>query len=255
MSNQKRQTLDDMLGSQAPSEEELETPESAGAEAAAPRSSYDGSKKFGADEVLTPRLNLLQGQSPAVQAKEGSPGQFLALGHEAVDEVVLVVAGHTSKRRYAPDPAQPAECFSPDGIQGYGNPGIPCDSCPLSKWTDSGKKKPDGSPINVPPPCQDIDSFVCFSVTHGMPVTWDLKSTGARAARFIKTLSNGLGMGHFALEVTAEQKTKPGRSWYEPKLVLAKDLSLEECQVYAQLALGAVKVAGALPETTADPDS
>ena len=243
-----KQTLNEMMGNQT-TEDEVETPETAGAEVGAPRTQYDNSKKFGADEVMTPRLMLAQGLSPAVQAGEAQPGQYLALGHDPVDEVVLVIAGHSTKRRYSPDPSQAAQCFSPDGIQGFGEPGIPCETCPLSKWTDSGKKKPDGSPINVPPPCQEIDSFACFSVTHGMPVIWDLKGTAARSARFIKTLVNGLGMGQFALAITSAHMSKPGRAWYEPKVTLAKDLSPDECKVYASIALGAVATAGAIAPT------
>jgi len=216
-------------------------------EASAPRPVYTSGKVFDASEVITPRLALAQGLSPEVRDRKAEVGDYLLLGHDPVKEVTLVIAGHTETRRYVPMGQQKAECWSPDGKQGYGNPGIACAECPLSKWQDTGRKKPDGKPVNAPPPCSEIDSFVAFSVTHGMPVVWPLKGTAAKTARFIKTLSNGLGMGNFAIKVTSIDRSENGRAWQEPVVKIDSDVSKDEAQAYAMIALNAVPSTNALP--------
>jgi len=231
-----------MLGDNpATDPEELEeTPSSQ-----APQSTFT-QKRFGSEDVRMPYLALLQGMSPAVQSGEGQPGQFLVTGHEPVDEVTLVFAAFTNKRRYSPALGQSPQCQSPDAVKGYGNPGILCHECPLGQWTPTGKLYPDGRPMNQKPPCDLIDAWSCFSVTHGMPVTWELKGTAMTSSAFIKGLTNGLGYGHFALSISSERKEAPGRVWHQPKPRLSRDISLEECQVYYALALGETPSPGAL---------
>lgn len=259
-----KQKLNDMLGNQSSSEghgpadtaqpvDEIET--------RAPRTVYDANKTFDASETMTPRLVLAQGLSPEVRAKQAEAGQYLLMGHAPINEVSLVIAGHADQRRYVPQNEQVAACYSPDGIYGYGNPGtlpdgthLECALCPLSHWTDSGRKDAQGRTINNPPPCNEVDSFVAFSVTHGMPVVFPLKGTGTKAARFIKTLCNGLGMGNFAVSLSSVSKEKPGRAWHEPVVRIDDEVTKEEAQGYARIALTAVEVAGAIEASAASPD-
>jgi hypothetical protein len=240
-----KQKLDDMLVGHGPHASEQPEDE---VTASAPRSVYQANKTFDASETMTPRLVLAQGLSPEVQAGDAKPGDFLLMGNEPVKEVVLVLAGHTKQRRYVPQGQQKAQCYSPDGVQGIGVPGIACAECPLSQWTDTGRKDASGKTINQRPACDEIDSFVAFSVTHGMPVVWPLKGTAAKAARFVKTLSNGLGMGNFAIKVTSEGRSNNGRAWHEPVIKIEAGVSKDEANVYRDIALGAVAVA--LPPAT-----
>jgi hypothetical protein len=218
--------------------------DSAGPEASAPRSAYSATKKFDAAETSLPRLSLAQGLSPEVRDRTAQVGDFLLPGFEPEQSVILVVAGHTTQRRYVPQGEQRAKCWSPDGIA--------CAECPLSQWMPSEKVGPDGRRKNTPPPCNEIDSWACFSVTHGMPVTWPLKGTAMRASRFIKTLANGYGMGAFAVEVKAVTKTAPGRNWVEPDVRLYRELGADECLGYAKIAHQAVGITEALAPTTAE---
>lgn len=246
-----KQKLNDMLGethaSHGPDAQEQPHDE---LEGRAPRTVYQTGKTYDASETMTPRLVLAQGQSPEVRDRKAEVGDWLLMGHEPTKEVTLVLAGHAKKRRYVPQGEVKAQCYSPDAILGYGNPGtlpdgshLACEQCPLSQWTDSGKKGPDGKTINNPPLCSEIDEFIAFSVTHGMPVIWPLKGTAAKAARFIKTLSNGLGEGNFAITVGSEAKTKPGRAWSEPTVKIEPSVSKDEANVYAEIARGAAPVA------------
>lgn len=252
-----KQKLNDMLGEGAPdpshASDATEQP-SDELEGKAPRTVYTTGKTYDASETMTPRLVLAQGQSPEVRDRKAEVGDLLLMGHEPEKAVTLVLAGHAKKRRYVPQGEVKAQCYSPDAEYGYGDPGtrpdgshLACADCPLSQWTDSGKKGPDGKTINNPPLCSDIDEFIAFSVTHGMPVIWPLKGTAAKAARFIKTLSNGLGEGNFAITVTSEAKSKPGRSWAEPVVKIAPEVSKDEAQAYAAIARGAAPVQNALP--------
>jgi hypothetical protein len=248
-----KQKLNDMLGDTAPSHgPDAEAPPHDELETRAPRTVYTTGKTYDASETMTPRLVLAQGQSPEVRERRAEVGDWLLMGHEPAKEVTLVLAGHAKKRRYVPANEVKAQCYSPDAEYGYGDPGtlpdgshLACAECPLSQWTDSGKKGTDGKTINNPPPCSEIDEFIAFSVTHGMPVIWPLKGTAAKAARFIKTLSNGLGEGNFAITVGSEAKTKPGRAWSEPVVKIAPEVSRDEAQVYADIARGAAPVAPA----------
>lgn len=224
--------------------------DSAGPEATSPRSAYSSTKKFDAAETSLPRLSLAQGLSPEVRDRTAQVGDFLLPGFEPEQEVILIIAGHTTQRRYVPQGEQRAKCWSPDGVQGHGDPGIACDECPLSQWMPSDKVGPDGRRKNSPPPCNEIDSWAAFSVTHGMPVTWPLKGTAMRASRFVKTLCNGYGMGAFAVKVTAVTKTAPGRNWVEPEVKLYTEMTADECLAYAKVAHSAVGITEALAPTS-----
>lgn len=245
-----KQKLNDMLGETPASHASDATEQpSDELEQRAPRTTYTTGKTYDASETMTPRLVLAQGQSPEVRDRKAEVGDWLLMGHEPEKAVTLVLAGHAKKRRYVPANEVKAQCYSPDAVLGYGDPGtrpdgthLRCEECPLSQWTDSGKKGPDGKTINNPPLCSEIDEFIAFSVTHGMPVIWPLKGTAAKAARFIKTLSNGLGEGNFAITVTSEAKTKPGRAWSEPVVKIAPEVSKDEAQAYAEIARGAAPV-------------
>lgn len=250
-----KQTLNDMLNTgHAADAADAPEPPIDPVEAVAPRPAYDPAKTFSAEETLVPRLVLAQGLSPEVRDRKADIGDWLLMGHEPIKEVRLVIAGHSTQRRYVPESQQRASCYSPDGLYGYGIPGtkedgshLACADCPLSKWTDTGKKDQNGRTINQRPACDEVDAFVAFSLTHGMPVVWPLKGTGAKAARFVKTLSNGLGMGNFAISVVAEGKQGNGRAWHEPVIKIDGSVSRDEANVYRDIALGAVTVAGELP--------
>lgn len=243
-----KQTLDDMLpGGESPQDA------APNVDPAAPRASYGTDKKFDASEVIVPRLSIAQGLSPDVRDRKAEVGDFLMMGMDPVKSVTLIVAGHTAQRRFVEQGSQRARCWSPDAIQGHGDPGIMCDGCPHSRWRDSGKKDPQGRIINLRPECDEVDSWLVFSVTHGMPAIWNLKGVSLKASKFVKTLANGMGMGAFAIDVTAVSKTSGSRAWHEPEVKINTSISPDECRAYTRIATGAVQVAGALP-ATADTD-
>jgi hypothetical protein len=215
--------------------------DTAGPEAGA-RSTYSANKKFDSAETSLPRLSLAQGLSPQVRDRTAQVGDFLLPGFENEQEVILVIAGHTTQRRYVPKGEQRAKCWSPDGIMGHGDPGIPCDECPLSQWMPTDVKDANGRTKNAPPPCAEIDSWAAFSVTHGVPLTWPLKGTAMQASRFLKGLCNSYGMGSFAVKVTPVTKTAPGRNWVAPEATLYKELDADQCLAYAKIAQAAVGI-------------
>lgn len=243
----KKRTLGDMLENDPhqpvggePTEETAQVDE---IEAQAPRSTFSSQKKFDPSETMTPRLAIAQGLSPEVREQKARVGDFLLLGHDPEPEVTLVIAGHAKQRRFVEDGQQRARCWSPDGVQGYGNPGILCVDCEFSHWTNSGKKDLNTDKIiNLRPACDEVDAFAAFSITHGMPVIWPLKGTGAKASRFIKTLANGLGMGNFAVKVGSVSKSNGSRAWHEPVITIDNDVTAEQARIYANIALGAVPV-------------
>ena len=254
-----KQTLDGMTGSQpahASSKDFGKTSEPVDPEllaevdpvaASMPRPTFSNDTDFAEGETFVPKLRLLQGLSPEVRKEGAKEGTYALMGFDPVETVTLVLAGRTHKRRYIVE--NKVKCQSPDGEQGYGEPGIPCAECPLSKWTDSGKRNPDGSVINNAPPCNAILSYAAFSVTHGMPIEWELKGTAMRASKFINTLAKGLGWP-VVIELGSVRRVNGQREWVEPTTKIAK-LDPAEAQAYAAMAIESLNpqaAEAALPE-------
>jgi hypothetical protein len=267
-------TLDSMTsGKKAAPQAPPADPDGITESAAGWRATYTTEADFDPGELSTSYISIAQALSPEVREKRAQEGQIMVTGMAPVASAILVIAGYAPKRAYIPPGGNRAQCRSEDRVLGIGEPGtlqapeppkdeaeaytkgpdglwhLKCAACPFSQWTDSGRKDPNtGKTINNPPPCAEVDSFLCYSITHGMPVLWNLKGSAARTGRFIKTLATGLGFGQFAVELTSETQTNQAKqSWKVPKAVLAMDgLTVEECAAYAAIALNTQKTSGAL---------
>jgi hypothetical protein len=59
-------------------------------------------------------------------------------GEQSVKEIVGIIVATREVRAYYDKPYdgsnEPPACYSPDGVNGHGEPGGPCANCPLSKW-------------------------------------------------------------------------------------------------------------------------
>ena len=268
-----RSKLDDMTGNTAAST--VDTDEGYLPTGGSMQPTYNTEADFKPDELSVTRLSIAQSLTPDVKNRVANEGQLLVTGMPPVDSAILVLAGHTPQRRFVEPGAMQARCYSVDGVIGIGDPGtielanlanlanvdpaattrgadglmhLKCAHCPFSQWTDTGKKDPTGRTINARPACDELDSFVAYSITHGTPVLWNLKGTSAQVARFLKTLAKGLGFGNFAIEVTSETRTKGANSWKVPKVVLVNEgISADECRAYAAIALQMVQSTGQLP--------
>lgn len=87
----------------------------------------DGLDRFKLQRVKVPTGGQTIWTIPSVRGDQGSP------------TLTGVIVGWGDKRafwagEYKPSEILPPDCSSEDGVEGLGNPGGPCDLCPLSKF-------------------------------------------------------------------------------------------------------------------------
>jgi hypothetical protein len=174
---------------------------------------------FEANEVGFQRLRLGQGLTPEVAEGNAKMGQWILSGYEALDEatVIPLMLGRTRFKRK--DPANrdsPVGCQSPDGVQGYGDPGILCKGCPEAKWQPGG---PNGK--NLPPACTITYRYAVWVVEHETVAEVIFQRTSEQYAYFINNLVQRYKFGAFAIRLTSTIKATGTRRWAEPQLKLA----------------------------------
>lgn len=174
---------------------------------------------FEAQEVQFPRLRLGQGLTPEVAEGNAKMGQWLLSGYEALDEVSVIplMLGRTRFKRQDPSNREsPVGCQSPDGVQGYGNPGIPCKGCSFAKWKPSGLNGK-----NSPPDCTITYRYAVWVVEHESIAEVIFQRTSEQYAYFINNLVQRYKFGGFAIRLTSTMKANGQRRWAEPQLKLA----------------------------------
>lgn len=97
------------------------------------------------EDIQLPYIRLAQGLTPEVTEGKARPGQWILPDGTLSETITGVVIGMRRVRAYRED--QELLCRSLDSVMGIGDPGGPCEQCPLSQWVQ-GK---DGK--NVPPKC------------------------------------------------------------------------------------------------------
>lgn len=174
---------------------------------------------FEANEVQFPRLRLGQGLTPEVAEGSARMGQWILSGYEALDEATIIplMVGRTRFKRKDPnDRESPVGCSSPDGVQGYGDPGIACKGCVFAKWRPGG---PNGK--NLPPECTLTYRYAVWVVEHESVAEVIFQKTSEQYAYFINNLQQRYGFGKFAIKLTNTMKSNGTRRWAEPQLKLA----------------------------------
>jgi hypothetical protein len=152
-----------------------------------------------------PYLTLLQGQSKAVQKKQGSAGQFKINNFQALDEITLIPVGLGNFRQYRADrnnPSAPITCESHDGVFGEGDPGGLCAQCPLSQW---GPRNP-ATGKSTRPPCTEGVMLAAVLGEYRQLVLFPLRSASVRLADDIRAQARFHGFGNFAVKMGSEYK-------------------------------------------------
>lgn len=198
---------------------------------------YSTAPEFKMDELLIPRLRLAQGQTPEVLASEARPGNWVLLGHDAVEEVEVIIigAGRARERRLkAPGTDDDGKilCRSADAVTGIGDPGIACERCPFADWADG----PGGK--RVPPACTMIYSYRAFSLTHGALCLLEFKRTGMDGAKLINTMIVTQGMGKFKVILKGTKREAGRNTFYGPQ-VTPRPASKDEIDMAAMFAMPA----------------
>jgi hypothetical protein len=179
---------------------------------------WTSTPKMDKSDLIFPRLKLLQSKSPEVEEGIAEQGQFIILGHDPVDSVILVPCVW-GKGRILSTLSEGILCQSGDAITGEGDPGGSCARCSLKEFTKDRKGN------SVKPECTFFYSYGFWSETHNCPLTFDFKSTGLNAGRELNTIVDQKGpgsMGTFAIELTSTEKSGKVGSWAVPTLKVVK---------------------------------
>jgi hypothetical protein len=102
---------------------------------------------------------------------------------ESTREIEGVVVITKNVRAYWPrsvdegDGNEPPQCSSPDAIQGYGDPGVLCETCPYSQFGSSTKEGSKGQA------CKQMRQLFVLSERSVLPLVLTLPPTSLSAAR------------------------------------------------------------------------
>lgn len=166
------------------------------------------------DNLMIPRLRLIQASSKEAKDDLAKAGDWWIDGFDVVTEddlVVVPLSAAPTRVLFEEFPKSEVLCRSNDGITGYGNPGGACGNCIKAQWTGpKGDRKA--------PECLDQKSFVMFSPALEMLIQWDTKAWHD-PPKFINTWATIHGYRNFAVAVTSFK----GRSGaYYAKVNLAR---------------------------------
>lgn len=222
----------------AGTEEALATVEEISTVVTARKYSADLSEiQFRPDEVTYPRLRLGQGQTPEVLAGEAKGGEWLLAGEKPCVAPVLIPMAFTRIRQMR-DQDRSIVCQSPDSIYGVGeygagssgNPSGQCAKCPMSKW----RPDPKNPKKNLPPPCTEIYSYVCYSVTHGSVCVLEMSRSAMQTAKFLNQMLQAKGFMNFGFTLAAQAIKGPKGQFYVPSLNVSQ-VSEEDKEVAREL--------------------
>lgn len=224
----KKTGFDRASGSTAPSEhDELGEAESRNM---VPRAVFARDQTLDLSKMTIAQLRLAQGTTPEVTERKASIGQFVLTNFPAKDDVILVPFGAPDIRKYQPDPKRPPLCSAPTGDFGFGNPGGPCDLCPLSQWGEYNEV----TQKSVPPPCKEGIMLRAYSVTHRCLVDFQFLAAERSKGGFIQQQSMSFGWANFAVKLTATSKSNNRGAWYVPQIEMLDDVPDDQREIVAK---------------------
>lgn len=219
--------------------------------AAAPR----GLEKVTSDDIIYPRLLLMQGLSPLVAEGKRRVGEIvdnltgdLLCGVGDKLEFIPVVMSRT--RMFLKPIAEGGGmlCRSDDslnarrggcGVDQGGNPTLVCADCVHKEWNDSAK---DESGKGGKPKCTMFYNIVGLLPEHDFrPVVWSGKSTNTKVMKRFLSLSKQTGADFFALKyqllsVEAQSGQFKFKNWdFAPVGYVSEDEYKRGEQMYASL--------------------
>jgi len=186
---------------------------------------YTSQPDFSREDTMIPRLRLAQQLTPEVVNGDAESGQWVLIGSEPADKVVVVPLSW-GKSRELRDDENEVICQSSDSRVGRGEYGVgsrlhasgDCADCPMSQWTENKK-----TGKNNRPRCSLIYSYVCWDETHQSLVAIDFKSTGTQAAKLLNTMVQAKGgFGKVAVQLGSQQQKTPRGVFHVPTVAIAK---------------------------------
>lgn len=168
-------------------------------------------------------LTVAQGMSKSVKERRAAIGQLTLPNYPPMDEVTLIPLAGGPFREYMPDRSKAPVCFSPNGVQGFGDPGILCAACPLSKW---GAKDPKTG-RSQKPPCDEGVSVDFYSPAHTALVRFRFKRREQRSGEQILQRAAFSGWTNFAVKIQTQDTSNAAGSWFVPVIEFVMDVDAE----------------------------
>lgn len=148
---------------------------------------------FSQQDIRMPRLRLAQALTPEVVAGDAKAGEWIDPNGKNHKELTVTVLGvrYNRARLVGPRGNQQIACRAgaPVGtpLIGVGDPGMACQQCPFSQWTEDEKGN------RQPPECQDSYEYLT-ELEGGEVATVVMRRTAMPTARDLNTkLAQGGG--------------------------------------------------------------
>jgi hypothetical protein len=185
-----------------------------------PRAVFTKDATLDVSKIQVSQLRIAQGSTEEVRERKASIGQFVLSNFPAHDKVVLVPLGAQDIRQYKPDPKKPPMCQAPTGDFGFGNPGGPCELCPLSHWGEFNEV----TQKSTPPKCKEGVTVRFYSLTHRCLVDFQFLAGERSKGSFLQQQAMSFGWAGFAIEMSTQEKSNPKGSWFVTNLVMLDDI-------------------------------
>jgi len=195
------QNFDNMVGSEGEIERE---DEHTGIQLA----NFNTGADFMSEDLMIPRLRLMQGLSTEVQDGSANPGQWVLSGYEPENDIIAVPLMFARNRSFR-DSEGAVLCRSKDAITGEGEPGGECESCINNQWMDG----PNGS--RVPPLCVFSYVYIVYVVNFQTLALIEFRRTSINAGKMLNTIVAQRGLGNFAVKMRSSKQTGKRGVFYQ----------------------------------------
>ena len=192
-----------------------------------PRAVFTKDSSLDLSKLQISMLRIAQGMTQEVTDRKATIGDLVLTNFPPVQEAILVPLGATNIRTYKPDPKKPAMCNAPTGDFGFGNPGGPCDLCPLSKW---GERNPDTGK-STPPPCKEGVMMRAYSITHRALVDFQFQGAEQSKGGFIQQQAMSFGWSNFAIKMKSAQASNNRGTWYVPDIEMIEKVPEDQVEI------------------------
>jgi hypothetical protein len=172
-----------------------------------------------AEDLLVPRLSLLQATSDAVLSGKQKPGEFFNTILEVAYGESVSIQPLMFKKAQNFWEGRRRRCFSVDGKIGVGNPGGDCRTCAFAQWQDEKK-----------PQCDKVIYWVAQTPNGADFFALDFKRTGLAVGRRIATLCRRHNVNPWGLILTLQSvKTQnDSGTFYMPEIHVDRFATHEE---------------------------
>lgn len=221
------------------SEQALTTRTTAPLPSTAQEATVPGLDDFGREEMVIPRLRLVQAQSGF---SDDAGKIHNSLTGAAKDQLTIMVIG-AKKGRVKWPPGEfnremKVQCASDDGLhareglagaEADGTPTMDCARCVYAQWSDSDDGK------RVPPPCSAVLNFLVVDIADDLPSLVSFKRTSMAAGKQLVTLVKSFGFRRTFILSTAPEQGPRGK-YHVFQVAAGEAVVPERLAHYVQLA-------------------